>query len=492
MGKPKTSTSSLNRVISSFLREMVAVESLEDSYEGFVRILKSILDFNWYLIALENEGGYKVVHHFNAPDFEELESYAFWVAERKSVSFFTLENEELLVLIPFIFRGRVLAVMIVGANQGEIDVELEDTIKIFALIAANTLANLILADQLKERNAIIEESRRFLNLLLDSFSDQIAVYDVEREIVYMNEAFKKAERSEDLEAEIAGAVEESALRKESITKEYETSDGRFYSIETIPLRLEGEERILLIVSDITGTKELERIKKIDRMKTEFVANVSHEIRTPLAAIKAYTETLLYSFEDLDSETLQEFLDTILKQSEHLESIVEELLDFSRIESGTLKVEKEKTDIVSLTKEVLNKLQAFAEKNGVKIEFESEVDECLVEIDSRQFRKVINNLVSNAIKYSDKEKSDRWVKISVYPRDSEVEIIVADNGIGIPEHVGDRIFQRYYRVDSKLTYEVSGTGLGLTITKEIVEAHGGQIWYESVEKMGTTFHVVIPR
>ena len=97
--------------------------------------------------------------------------------------------------------------MIVGANQGEIDVELEDTIKIFALIAANTLANLVLANQLKERNAIIEESKRFLNLLLDSFSDQIAVHDIEREIVYMNEAFKKAERSEDLEAEIAGVIE---------------------------------------------------------------------------------------------------------------------------------------------------------------------------------------------------------------------------------------------------------------------------------------------
>nr|2C2A_A Chain A, SENSOR HISTIDINE KINASE [Thermotoga maritima] len=247
------------------------------------------------------------------------------------------------------------------------------------------------------------------------------------------------------------------------------------------------------MENVTESKELERLKRIDRMKTEFIANISHELRTPLTAIKAYAETIYNSLGELDLSTLKEFLEVIIDQSNHLENLLNELLDFSRLERKSLQINREKVDLCDLVESAVNAIKEFASSHNVNVLFESNVP-CPVEayIDPTRIRQVLLNLLNNGVKYSKKDAPDKYVKVILDEKDGGVLIIVEDNGIGIPDHAKDRIFEQFYRVDSSLTYEVPGTGLGLAITKEIVELHGGRIWVESEVGKGSRFFVWIPK
>lgn len=227
------------------------------------------------------------------------------------------------------------------------------------------------------------------------------------------------------------------------------------------------------------------------MKTEFVANISHELRTPLTAIKAYTETMYNSLEELDTDTLKEFLEVVLDQSNHLENLLNELLDFSRLERKALQIKKEKTNICELLESAVGAIKEFAASQGVKVFLEKKVPCFEAEVDPTRMKQVLLNLLSNGVKYSKKDEPEKYVKVVLDKDENGILIVVEDNGIGIPEHAREKIFEQFYRVDSSLTYEVSGTGLGLAITKEIVELHGGRIWVESEEGKGSRFFVWIP-
>jgi signal transduction histidine kinase len=241
--------------------------------------------------------------------------------------------------------------------------------------------------------------------------------------------------------------------------------------------------IIIILRDMTATKELERMRKLDQMKSQFVANVSHELRTPLTSIRAYTEAL----KDMAGDEMQRsFLEVIESESDRLLYLIEDLLNLSRIESGRLQLNLEMTAPSLIVEEIMGLSKLHSDKHRLMMEIEPDLPEMLM--DKEKMKEVVINLVSNAIKYS---PDGGEVRIKLYLDEGNLRLDVIDQGIGIPKEMRKKIFEQFFRVDSSMTAEIGGTGLGLAIVKSIVEAHGGVIKVESEVGKGSTFSVLLP-
>ena len=253
----------------------------------------------------------------------------------------------------------------------------------------------------------------------------------------------------------------------------------------------NEACAVLVFHDITELRRLEQIRK------DFVANVSHELRTPLTSIKGYVEALLDGGKD-DPDTSAQFLNIILKQSDRLNLILEDLLQLSKIESGQVQFKREPLDVGSVVDRTLATLKPLADKKQHKLEAHVSTDLPLINGDQDRLVQVLTNLVDNAIKYTpDRGAITIAARRVPGPRGmaetppSVVELSVADTGIGIPERDRPRVFERFYRVDKARSREMGGTGLGLAIVKHIVEGHGGQVWVEGNAPTGSRFVVRLP-
>lgn len=250
---------------------------------------------------------------------------------------------------------------------------------------------------------------------------------------------------------------------------------------------ENEACVVLVFHDVTELRRLENIRK------DFVANVSHELRTPLTSIKGYVEALLDGAKD-DPAASAKFLDIILKQSDRLNLIIEDLLELSKIESGRVLLKEEPVDLRPIIDRALSTIKPIADKNGHRLV--SSIDPRLPPIagDEDRLMQVLTNLLDNAVKYTPpggtiivgaRPVPDTG---SVRAVDRLVELTVSDTGIGIPEQDRPRVFERFYRVDKARSRELGGTGLGLAIVKHIVEGHGGQVWVEANHPHGSKFVV----
>ena len=253
---------------------------------------------------------------------------------------------------------------------------------------------------------------------------------------------------------------------------------------------ENEACVVLVFHDITELRRLEKIRK------DFVANVSHELRTPLTSIKGYVEALLDGAKD-DPAASAKFLDIILKQSDRLNLIIEDLLELSKIESGRVLLKAEPLDLRPIIDRTLSMMKPLADKNGHRLL--SSIDDTLppMEGDDDRLVQVLTNLLDNAVKYTPaggtitvgaKLVSDSG---SAEQPGRMIELSVADTGIGIPEQDRPRVFERFYRVDKARSRELGGTGLGLAIVKHIVEGHGGQVWVEGNHPQGSRVVVRLP-
>ncbi len=232
--------------------------------------------------------------------------------------------------------------------------------------------------------------------------------------------------------------------------------------------------------------DLTRLKQLERTREEFVANVSHELRTPLSLIKGYTETLLDGAKD-NPEVETKFLQTIQRNSERLQFLIEDLLTISELESGRLKMNLQSVRLRSLVDRVLEDFKTQAESRHV--ELQNEVPELLARADSDRLQQVLGNLIGNAIKYG---RSDGHVGVSGRLASGNlVELCVHDDGPGIPPESIERVFERFYRVDKARSREQGGTGLGLSIVKHIVQSHGGKVWAKSEPGKGAAFYFTLP-
>jgi two-component system phosphate regulon sensor histidine kinase PhoR len=254
---------------------------------------------------------------------------------------------------------------------------------------------------------------------------------------------------------------------------------------------DNEACAVLVLHDITELRRLENIRK------DFVANVSHELRTPLTSIKGYVEALLDGGKD-DPETSRRFLDIILKQSDRLNLILEDLLQLSKIESGQVLFKREPLHFSSVIERTVAMLKPLADKKGHRLTSWVAPDLPLITGDEERLVQVLTNLIDNAIKYTPEHGT---VTVAAHRATAEpapagstveqVELTVTDTGIGIPEQARPRVFERFYRVDKARSRELGGTGLGLAIVKHIVEGHGGQVWVEANVPTGSRFVVRLP-
>ena len=232
----------------------------------------------------------------------------------------------------------------------------------------------------------------------------------------------------------------------------------------------------------------ERAEELNDLKSSFVSTVSHELRTPLTAIRAYVEALLESVGSPNIEMQRQFLGVIDDQSLKLRRLIDSVLELSQLESGRFRMNREPFNLVALTDEVVEALHPMADPKRITIRTESEVPEIVVEADRALMKRVLNNLGSNAIKFTHEGGT---VTFRTKNEGRAVRIQVEDTGIGIPKEEIEKIFDKFYQIDSSLSREYPGVGLGLTVSKSIIEWHGGEILAESETGVGSRFTVLMP-
>lgn len=234
--------------------------------------------------------------------------------------------------------------------------------------------------------------------------------------------------------------------------------------------------------DITAERE------VTQMKNEFVSTVSHELRTPLTSIKGYVDLILDGEAGEINEMQREFLDIVKQNSDRLVQLINDLLDISRIESGRIHLRIEPTDMGDIIAGAVDTFKALLAQTGTSVELHVPKSLPMVAADRARAGQVLVNLISNAIKYS---AAGSTVTVRARKKDHQVVVSVKDQGVGIAKDDIDHLFSKFYRVDSSLTREVGGSGLGLSICKTIIELLGGRIWVESKLDHGSTFSFSLP-
>lgn len=251
-------------------------------------------------------------------------------------------------------------------------------------------------------------------------------------------------------------------------------------------KLVEANRLILVERD-RARQQVSVLEQVNKLKSEFISNVSHELRTPLASIVGFSETIS-SDPDLSKDLIMEFNEIILSESKRLARLINDFLDFAKMEAGKMDLVKSDFDGVELLLSVIQKLRPGADEKGVKISAEIPGKPIQLYGDRERIEQVYNHLVTNAIKFTDKGG-----RVSIiaqeFPR--EFEVIITDTGIGVAEKDIERIFQKFFKVENPGTTN-TGTGIGLGLIKQIVDLHGGLITVQSEEKKGTTFVVKLPK
>jgi signal transduction histidine kinase len=245
---------------------------------------------------------------------------------------------------------------------------------------------------------------------------------------------------------------------------------------------------LLIIGGLVLTKHIvSKEMALARLKSDFVSNVSHELRTPLALIRLYAETLELG-RITTQEKKQQYYRIIRKESERLTALINNILDFSRIEAGGKEYEFRNTDIAELVRNTLESYRYQIEQQGFA--FEENIDSNLpaVPVDREAIARALVNLVNNALKYSSDEK---FLGVKLYRDNSVVKLEVADHGIGIARRDQSKIFEKFYRAGDPLVHNTKGSGLGLSLVRHITHAHGGEIAVESIPGRGSKFILSLP-
>ncbi|MEK0431105.1 MAG: phosphate regulon sensor protein PhoR [Gemmatimonadota bacterium] len=342
-----------------------------------------------------------------------------------------------------------------------------------------------LAEQLSARLRALEADETLLLQLTESLNEGVIAVDTARQVVRINET---ARRLLGVRATLPFPVDllpRDVVLGEAMAAAFagETTDdaelviaGRTLNVTARPL---DEGGAVLALFDLT------RVRRLEAVRRDFVANVSHELRTPLTIVGGFAETL--AEDDVPSEMRQQFAERILGNTRRMQRIVDDLLDLSRIESGGWVPNPDDLDLRGVAAEVLNAARDAADAKGLILETEISADATVAYADATAVRQVLGNLVDNAVRHT---ASGRVVLFS-RPHPRGVEVGVRDTGSGIPAEHLPRIFERFYRVDPGRSREQGGTGLGLSIVKHLIETHGGRVRAESTPGQGTTISALFP-
>ena len=333
--------------------------------------------------------------------------------------------------------------------------------------------------------------------ILRSMIEGVAVIDSKERVVFCNRAFAEilnidAARCEGRSlVELVRQADLLDLARRALTSADSLQGSliigtvmpRSFAVTATPVKaLEpAANGAVIVLHDITELRRLERVRQ------DFVANVSHEFKTPLTAIQGFAETLLGGALE-DEKNNRRFLAIIRDHAARLGRLTDDLLKLARIEAGKLEVQYQPVSVAELVEGCAATTLFKASRRNIALNLSYPPELPAIRGDAGLLREVLQNLLDNAVQYT---SPGGRVDLSAATRDHEAVITVADTGIGIPLADQERIFERFYRVDAARSREVGGTGLGLSIAKHIVEAHGGRLWVESTVGAGSQFHFSIP-
>lgn len=354
----------------------------------------------------------------------------------------------------------------------------------------------------RKQNREIIKGKNYLEAVFNGIEEGVLVVDGEGRLVMINEALRqfltlsseaRAQipleiiRYVDLEEAIRKTLQDGQKRSFEFTPPLSQKTFRVNVVGFYPFRAgekgRGEQTkgVIAIFHDISRLKELEKIRQ------DFVANVSHELRTPLATIKGYVETLLDGA--IEREVAEQFVQVIKKHNDRLIKIAEDLFTLSQVESKEFQLQQEEILLADFIEEMLALVRGIGEKKKISFSTEDVSLSLVVHADRRYLEIVFLNLLENAIKYSPEGSR---IKISTKVQDEGfAQVAIRDEGIGIPPADLSRIFERFYRVEKGRSKEYGGTGLGLAIVKHIIQAHQGKVWAESELGKGSVFHFTLP-
>ena len=368
----------------------------------------------------------------------------------------------------------------------------------------STLAKTIqeMGVQLRNRIEKITVEKDYLQTVLKGMAEGVLVVDERSRIIMINEAIRKlfsfstevvdktpleVIRNSELERAIQEAIRDG--KNSSFELPLPSPLGKIFEVNVVGIHPSSQENHEIgtgMRGAVAVFHDISRLKELERIRQDFVANVSHELRTPLTTIKGYAETLLDGA--LKEEVAFKFVQVIKRQSDRLTKIVEDLLTLSKIESKEFQLKIETFPFLELAEDVLRYIHEATEKKKISISLEIPTP-LIVKADRHYLEQILINLIDNAIKYG---REGGKVTLSTIQKDQkEIEVSVRDNGIGIPRDDLPRIFERFYRVDKGRSQELGGTGLGLSIVKHLVQAHGGRVWAESQLGEGSTFYFTLP-
>lgn len=342
----------------------------------------------------------------------------------------------------------------------------------------------------------LEKSR--IKTIINHMDNGVIVTNRNMEVVLHNPAFLRLmEISRDIEnpTPADGLIKDQSLLESlkslQSVKNLETGSisleiqggGNFLRAISAPVR--GPDK--KIVGAVTVLENVTAFKQLDQMKTDFVNMVAHELRSPLVSIRQLNNVILEGLAGPLEEKQADYIGRGLKKTDALLELINDLLEVAKMEAGKLIQHRVPTDIGRIIEETVSLLEARAKNLGISISY-SFTDLKPIQSDEKSMGEVFNNLISNAINYSPEGGK---VSITAMRLGEYLEICITDNGVGIPEEELPKIFDKFYRVKNPKTRGITGTGLGLSLVKGIIEAHHGSIGVESVPDMGTTFRIQLP-
>jgi two-component system, OmpR family, phosphate regulon sensor histidine kinase PhoR len=374
--------------------------------------------------------------------------------------------------------------------EGDLDARLEDNYRDEISTMAQALNTT--AARLEQSFAEVENRRRELAALLDSMQEAVVAITGDGNVSWSNAVMQRlvgtqirqgralvhSVRDPDVLACAEGALREREVRSGRANS---LLPGRTFEINATPMPGGGA---VVVLHDVTSVEAAEKSRR------DFIANVSHELRTPLTSISGYVETLL---EDPNPkpETTREFLSIILKNSNRMNRLTEDLLELAGVESPDYKISRQRIRASALVEDAIESLAGLVVDSGIALESGGAPTDWVL-ADPDAMTQVFGNLIENAMKYGKSGGRVRvFAQLLAHDGQREVEFVVQDFGPGIAYEHLNRIFERFYRVDKARSRDSGGTGLGLAIVKHIVQAHGGRIWAESELGTGAAFHFTLP-
>jgi len=339
--------------------------------------------------------------------------------------------------------------------------------------------------------------------VMQSMSDGLLLHDLSGRVLFVNRRLAEAIDATPAELEggpldalrrqmLAWVVEPEAFQA-ALSAALDGSGPRAFDFSThrVGRRQDLRARVFDVIDDAGRPighgemfQDITRHREIDRMKSALISTASHELRTPLAAVKGYASTLLQDDVEWDAVSIRRFAQVISDEADRLTGLVDDLLDMSRIEAGTLRLHRTERRLSDVVVRALAQVKDSG-LHAITTHLPPELPP--LQIDAQRIEVVIRNLVENAVKYS---PPGTPIRIAAARRDGQVQVTVSDSGPGVaPEH-RDHIFERFYRADDGYARASGGTGLGLAICKGFVEAHGGSIWLEP-SQAGAVFAFTLP-